>query len=455
MATETVESNQSGGEPSGAIAQLERHLKLLEKAFTEGVERHEKFLREKASALSSVEDNVLALCNRMEQSEQKQAGAMMELRSTLCDIGERLNGLEAGNEAGFVFPELPSDLPPLREAVPLDVGRDDISKLEPKMEQQSTETSTATTESYLSSARRAANEAAVPHKVEDARAAPKVGRRSSRMRLVLLGCAAPLVVVAVTAVMLNRHSVTAAPEISLSVPAASTGFVLPAPPQVVVAPPADPSPAVLASTAPVGELEKKAETGDAKMAREVGLKYLVGDGTTVDEAEAASWLLQASYKGDPTAEYWLGTLYAGGRGVPADVSQSNHWYEAAAKQGNRRAMHGLGVANFEGRGMDKNPEEAARWFTKAAELGFTESQFNLAVLYEQGTGVPTSLVQAYKWYAIAAGHGDQKANARVAELAKALKPAELDTARHDAAAFKPVPMDESANAMDGPAPSGG
>ena len=456
MATETLVGDDRVGEASGAVAQLERHLKLLEDAFAEGIERHERFLAGKAGAISSVEENVLALCNRMERAEREQAGAMTELRSTLSEICVRLNGLEAGKPLDYVSPDPLSEPPPVHEAVPFEDASDDMSNLPPEAVPQPAEPPTYTNESYLSVARRAANDAAKSHKDEDVRRGAKAGQRSGRARLLLAGCIAPLVIGAVTIGVLNRHSVTAAPEISRAVPAPpAAAFVLPVPPQMAVSPPSDPSPAELASAADVGELEKQAATGDANAERQLGLKYLAGDGATIDEAEAANWLLQASYKGDPTAEYWLGALYAGGRGVPADASQSNHWYEAAAKQGNRRAMHSLGIANFEGRGMDKNSEEAARWFTKAAELGYGDSQFNLAVLYERGDGVAPSLVQAYKWYAIAAGHGDERANARVAELGKALKPAELDAARHEATAFKPVPLDASANAADASTPSGG
>jgi localization factor PodJL len=225
----------------------------------------------------------------------------------------------------------------------------------------------------------------------------------------------------------------------------------PPPPDVIVEQPAQPAPAKPASAKSLATLTGEAEAGNVPSMRDIGLKYLSGDGVGVNEPEAARWLMRAAYKGEPVAEYWLATLYARGRGVPADAFQANHWYEAAAKQGSRRAMHSLAVANFEGWGMEKeNLEEAARWFGAAAELGLADSQFNLAVLYERGSGVPQSAADAYKWYALAAAQGDKEAENRLKILAGQMKPADLAAAQGAVAAFKPKAMDEAANTATDP-----
>jgi len=214
--------------------------------------------------------------------------------------------------------------------------------------------------------------------------------------------------------------------------------------------PEEKPPAQVATVSPAKALPQNTAALDAKSERERGLKYLAGDGVSVNDEEAARWLLQAAYHGEPTAAYWLGTLYERGRGVPVDPFQARHWYETAAKKGNRTAMYNLAVANLDGRGAEKNVEQAVQWFGKAAELGMVDSQFNLAVLYERGTGVAQSLTEAYKWYAIAAASGDKEAAARVATLANQLKPEDLAKARSAAAAFKPAPLNASANAAGGP-----
>jgi localization factor PodJL len=354
-------------------------------------------------------------------------------------------------------------------------------------------------ESYLDAARRAAN-AAVVQKVEKTkREKPKrektkreksksdslavapivpAAKGPSRIRLALLGCAAPVVIVAVTVLTLNRHSVSAqtanvhgAARVAATMPAKPVLTQSQVQPATAVQPPADvaalpPPPPIrplsderpevqVAAVVPAKPLPENVAPADAKSLREMGLKYLAGNGVPANDGEAARWLLRAAYRGEPNAQYWLGTLYERGRGVPEDPFQARHWYEAAAKKGNRTAMYNLAVADLDGRGVEKNVEEALYWFGKAAELGVVDSQFNLAVLYERGTGVAQSLSEAYKWYAIAAAGGDKEAAARVAGLANQLKPEDLAKARRAAAAFKPAPFDASANAASGPiTPSG-
>ena len=452
---------------NGALARAERRIAILEKAFAEVVERHEKALRERIGAMSTLEENLLVLRNRLDQSEKHHTGAMMELRSALAEASMRLNGVEAAQSpAPPVTVSSFAEPLPVRAAMVEDVDVEQSEDLfssdfaevsdMPQDEKDSEEMPTQP-ESYLSAARRAANASVTPHD-DKALSRAQQPRSASRIRLLLLGCAAPMVIVAAFVFVLNRHAVTAE-TVAIPGPVAAAqapvqAAQLPAP-EVVVAPFADPAPAQVTSSVPLGELEEKAKGGDPKAERDLGLRYLAGDGLATNEAEAARWLLSAAYKDEPTAEYWLGTLYARGHGVPADAFQASHWYEAGAKQGNLRAMHSLAVANFQGWGREKNYAEAAKWFEKAAQLGSVDSQYNLAVLYEQGTGVPKSLTDAYRWYAIAAAGGDKESHGRVAILAKQLSPADLETAIRAAAAFKPERADESANAATGLAPPSG
>jgi localization factor PodJL len=445
-----------------STTQLEHRLNALEKCFTELVQRCEKSLRERGGALSSVEEKMLALRNRLEQTEKHYAGAMMELRAELAQTAMRVKQGEASKTDS---PDTATPLAcspekgPAVEAVAAgtpELCKDELpSTSEAALEETPQEKISAATESYLAVARRAANAAAAQKEGHSAAGAPKL-KRAGGARLAIVGCVAPIIILGAASLVLNRHTVAAKPT---PAPAAHTAALV-APAQVALAPsvqtaatpaeviasaPGNPTPAELASSTPLAELKQKADAGDAQAEREIGLKYLAGDGMAADEAEAARWLMSAAYKGEVSAEYWLGTLYARGHGLPADASQANHWYEAAAKQGHRRAMHNLGLNNFQGVGMEKNASQAAHWFEQAAGLGLPESQFNLAVLYERGTGVTQSVTAAYKWYAIAAAQGDKDANARVAALAKTMKPAELAAATQAAAGFKPA-TDATANA---------
>jgi localization factor PodJL len=194
-----------------------------------------------------------------------------------------------------------------------------------------------------------------------------------------------------------------------------------------------------------------ANSGNAKGEMLLGLKYLDGDGVTVNEAEAAKWLERAATQNDAIAAYRLGTLYERGHGVAADPAKAVHWYEVAAQQGNRKAMHNLAVAYAQGTGTTKDLAQAAQWFSRAANLGLADSQFNLAVLYERGMGVPQSLPDAFKWYAIAASQGDAESKARIDALSTQLSASDRIAAQHAADTFKPQPMDRSANIPPDPA----
>ncbi len=194
-----------------------------------------------------------------------------------------------------------------------------------------------------------------------------------------------------------------------------------------------------------------ANSGNAKGEMLLGLKYLDGDGVAVNEAEAAKWLERAATQNDAIAAYRLGTLYERGHGVAADPAKAVHWYEVAAQQGNRKAMHNLAVAYAQGTGTTKDLAQAAQWFSRAASLGLANSQFNLAVLYERGMGVPQSLPDAFKWYAIAASQGDAESKARIDALSTQLSAPDRAAAQHAADAFKPQPMDRSANIPPDPA----
>jgi len=202
-----------------------------------------------------------------------------------------------------------------------------------------------------------------------------------------------------------------------------------------------------APNSPAQRIVALANTGDSRAQLVLGMKYLEGSGTQINEAEAARWLARAAQQGEPLAQYRLGTLYERGRGVPTDAKLATHWYELAAKQGNRKAMHNLAVAFAEGSGEPKDNAQAAVWFAHAANLGLSDSQFNLAVLYERGMGVKQSLADAYKWYLVAAAQGDAESKSRAEALATQLNDSDRATAQAAAAAFKPQPLVPAANSL--------
>ncbi|MGO7181504.1 peptidoglycan-binding protein [Rhizobium brockwellii] len=198
-------------------------------------------------------------------------------------------------------------------------------------------------------------------------------------------------------------------------------------------------------------LADAASSGDALALFEIGARYSDGrNGMTVDQKQAANWYQLAADKGFAPAQYRLGSMYEKGNGVERDITKAKAFYEQAANQGNASAMHNLAVLYASGALGQQDYATAASWFTKAANLGITDSQFNLAILCARGNGVPADLEESYKWFAIAAKGGDKDAAQKRDEVAKAMKPDQLERARAKADLWKPEPVDHRTNAIDIP-----
>ncbi|MEI2298102.1 peptidoglycan-binding protein [Ensifer sp. MJa1] len=193
-----------------------------------------------------------------------------------------------------------------------------------------------------------------------------------------------------------------------------------------------------------------AKGGDPLAFYEIGARFTEGRGVQENMAEAAKWYQRAADAGVVPAQYRLATMYEKGTGVERDAAKAKALYLAAAGQGNASAMHNLAVLLASGRDGAPDFAKATKWFAKAAELGIRDSQFNLAVLYARGNGVPQDLTESYKWFAAAAKEGDTDAAAKRDEVAKAMKPEQLESAKQKAEAWKVMPVDAKANTVDVP-----
>jgi localization factor PodJL len=194
-------------------------------------------------------------------------------------------------------------------------------------------------------------------------------------------------------------------------------------------------------------LREAAANGDGLALFEIGARYTAGVGVPIDLAEAAKWYQLSADMGFAPAQYRLANFYEKGSGVERDISRALTWYQMAAEQGNASAMHNLAVLYAMGRDGVADYESASRWFTRAAELGVKDSQFNLAILYARGSGVPQDLEESYKWFAIAAKSGDKDASKKRDEVANALRPEQLESARASVELWKPAALVESANSV--------
>jgi hypothetical protein len=143
-------------------------------------------------------------------------------------------------------------------------------------------------------------------------------------------------------------------------------------------------------------------------------------------------------KGDAEAQFNLGLLYDRGQGVPKDKSEALRWYRLAATQGDTFAQNSLGDNYWEGTGVPKDDKEAVRWWRLAADKGFAPAQHSLGkLLAGGGQGVPADKTNAYMWLALSAAQGDEEAGRQSEILSKQLKPADVTNAKKLVKQWKP------------------
>jgi len=406
------------------ISRLETRLRVLERSIANLETRQQVVPDEVAKKIKPISDLVTQLQARADGIEDRQRQALAELRLSIHELSARQSVL------GTIHPESVADLPawPAAEFVPskLDEKPAEDSSVQPAEDGEAPSDNPRT--AYLLAARTLAKEGA--RQAAELESVHEEEQRRRRLRLVTAAGVAALCLVAVGVLFVVRpgaHGVSAAQSKALAPVATVKAHQQ------------------FDSRTSLDRLTALANKGDARAELVIGLKYLKGDGTAVNEVQAAHWIALAAQAGNPVAENHLGALYQAGRGVTADPAQAMHWYDVAALQGDRHAMSNLAVLYASGEGAPKNLAEASRWFERSANLGFVDAQFNLAVLFERGDGVPQSLLDAYKWYSIAANGGDAVAKARAEAIATQISPEELQAAQTAAANFKPQPMNRAAN----------
>ncbi|TKV75293.1 cell division protein PodJ [Rhizobium sp. AU243] len=213
-------------------------------------------------------------------------------------------------------------------------------------------------------------------------------------------------------------------------------------------------PAQDAITVPAGiepaSLAEAAAKGDTQALFEIAARYTDGRGVAADRTEAAKWYKLAADRGLAPAQYRLANLYEKANGVERNLPEAKRYYTLAAEQGNAGAMHNLAVLLASDAAGQPDFAAAAQWFIKASDLGVRDSQFNLAILYARGSGVKQDIEESYKWFAIAARDGDADAAQKRDEVAGALNPQQLQSAKAKVDAWKVKPLSEDANSVNPP-----
>ncbi len=259
----------------------------------------------------------------------------------------------------------------------------------------------------------------------------------------------------------DKRAKAASPGTSLSwllpVPAGAparlvVGFVLIL--SVMVIAVGGPAASALAQSTDVAALLRRAESGDARAAFILGMRYAQPDDSSRDDAEAVRWLRQAAEQGLAEAQYNLGIMVAAGRGVARDEGQAANWYRQAAEQGLASAQYNLGAQYAVGDGVPRDEQQAATWFERAALQNVPEAAYNLGVLYDLGRGVNADAATAMHWYERAAERGYHPAASRLAALRAANPSLASKPSASSSTAGAGEPPAKPAEAVPGNSPSG-
>lgn len=153
---------------------------------------------------------------------------------------------------------------------------------------------------------------------------------------------------------------------------------------------------------------------------------LDGVGVPTDYKEALRLFHLAADQENRYAQYNLGIMYTQGFGTQWDYQEALGWYLLAAKQGVAKAQTVIGTAyRYGGYDLPVDKLEAIRWLLLAAEQGAGDAQTYLGYMYGTGEGVPKDNITAYMWYSLGALNGNLNASGTVEYIGEELTPDEI------------------------------
>jgi len=156
-------------------------------------------------------------------------------------------------------------------------------------------------------------------------------------------------------------------------------------------------------------LQKKADEGDLRAMRNLGISYEQGKAVPQNLQKALTLLQKAAQGGSSWAMNALAWDYLEGRGIAKDSTLAYSLYRQSAEQGNEYGQNQLGWMLREGVGTQKNFTESIHWLNQAAERGHVGAMEHLGWAYEQGLGVEPDPVKAFEYYKKSADLGNTSA----------------------------------------------
>src|SRR5205823_13408234 len=86
---------------------------------------------------------------------------------------------------------------------------------------------------------------------------------------------------------------------------------------------------------------KAADSGYALSQYNLGMMYVLGQGTEHNEQQAVQLFQKAANQNLPVAQRQLGAMYESGRGANQDPVEAYRWYSQAAANGDQEAAQSM------------------------------------------------------------------------------------------------------------------
>ena len=154
----------------------------------------------------------------------------------------------------------------------------------------------------------------------------------------------------------------------------------------------------------LGFLKMEKKSKDDTLWYRIGVMYLNGTGTLVDERKAEEYLLKSADYGNANAQYRLGRLYLSEK--YKDINKALRYLRLAAKQNQAFASYRLGKLYLAGDEVEKNTELALQYLEASAHAGNRYAQYVLGKVYLMGKDVPQDREKAYVYFTQAAEQGN-------------------------------------------------
>ena len=138
-------------------------------------------------------------------------------------------------------------------------------------------------------------------------------------------------------------------------------------------------------------------------------------------------LIQEANGGDPFAMHELGLRYLMGEGSVADTVKAAYWIGKAAEKKLTAAEYNYAILLNNGWGVKWNPFKAYEYFEKAALAGMPQAEYVYGILNTNDFIVRRNWDLAYSWVKKASDNGNINAKEIVNELKKRVSPGYLDS----------------------------